>query len=294
MLLRHVMIDKFSYLYSIARPKEDLSDIMMDFYLYIRDGKSGKNKRIFQGLEGIRSALMFESWMTRTFKNFLIDKVSIESREKESKDILKSEGLIDTYDDEKDRKIRYMGILFAYVDSAFSSQNRFIFFRSLLLKLRKTDAIPSEDIAGAMGLTYDNYRKIDSRLRRQVQDKLEDIQKGNIPELDINQKKIVNRTIQEFENLFDVILDLYQKALDSLSCRDAIEELRREGYSSSRIEDDSTMSHVLFRRRKFADEEIVEPSSPELKIDFSDLSIKLKCWRQFNEFLDEYDKGQMK
>jgi len=326
-LLRHKMLDKLVSIYNTVEVHDELDDILMDFYLYLRDGKGNHSQRLFQTLEGLRSWISFEGFVLRIFKNFLLDRLNKEQRDaeaqKESKGMGRSE-----YSKEKDQRIRNLGAVISFVDQTNPSRERFIFFRSLLMTLDKSIMIPNEQIAACMDLTYGNYRQIDSRLRQEARFRLKDLSEGRYPSLNLAHAILAGQIERDFESLSSIIKDLYEKALAELSCKDKINELRKpkkegseegaryslksrdsvrysitdnndremsEGLKYSRLFDDSDFGGYIPKTPTKVRPQFIPASSPvppityspEVKIDFFDICTRGKQWKTVCNFLGD-------
>ena len=59
---------------------DDFEDVVEDFFLYLREGKSGWSKTPYQSLRRIRKKESFESWMLNTFRNYLTVRAETENQ----------------------------------------------------------------------------------------------------------------------------------------------------------------------------------------------------------------------
>lgn len=224
-LIRFRMQQQLQSVYNSMPIDEEYSDILMDFFLFLRDGKGGRNQVSFQAFEGLRSMASLEPWVVNTFKNFLADRMTELLRRKTNEEAAMAEPK-PTYDYHRDSQIRCMAILFAKVRQMFVPREQFIYYRSLLNALGKERTISNEQVAEAMGLTYANYRQISTRTKQQALCTLAKIQESPSIPLSDEEQRIVDRVNSDFENLFDVIAELYEAALNDLACKPAIEALR--------------------------------------------------------------------
>jgi len=299
-VLRYRMFESLKREYLKMRLQDELCDVLLDFFFYLRDGKNKCNERPYVVLEGLRSWLSFEPFVLRIFKRFLLDRYDAEVRANDTERLY---GHIPSteYDKVRDQRIHCLGLLFAYVDSDFEPRNRFIFYRSMLNDLDRSLMIGNEKMAEAMGCSYANYRQIDCRCRALAKSMLADFVGGVVPTLDARGLLLAERVERDFENLAEVVKDLYTDALCLLDCKEAIEALRasdREN-ASARYSRKTSMGNgdikfsiedrdcgmgdfVRFRRRCMPEDQFF---TPDLVMDFADMNKKGKLWNWMNSWL---------
>jgi len=226
-LLRYKMIGQLSSIYRAAELKDELNDVLLDFFFYMKEGKSGNSAKPYHVLEGLRSWWSFESYIIRVFRNFVSDRCALEIKGREAQTAFGDAPSV-VYNRQRDDRIRCFGVLLAVVNESFVPRNRFVFYRSLLSDLDKGLMIGNNEMAEAMGLGYANYRQIDSRCRAQAKGLLEEYTKGKSPVVSLAGKQLAERVECEFEQLTAILKDLYASTLEELDCREAIEALRKE------------------------------------------------------------------
>ena len=214
-------------IYNAMNIDEEYSDILMDFFLFLRDGKNGRNRIPFQTIDGLHSISSFEPWVINTFKNFLTDRIKEQLRRKTNEEVAMSE-TSQSYDYKRDNHIRSMAILLAKSRQVFAPRDQFIYYRSLLSVLGKDRTISNEQIAEAMGLSYANYRQITARTKQQATCALAKILKSQTIPLTEDEQEIVDRVNLDFENLFNIVAEFYEAALNNLACKTSIEALRTQ------------------------------------------------------------------
>lgn len=306
-LLRYKLFDKLTLIYLDANIADDISDVLLDFYLYIKEG--GKESIPYQCLEGVRSVLSFERYLLNMFRNFVTDRWKLSMKEEKAKTEFKS-NTADGYNHTRDSRIEQFGWLLAYANEEMPVRERFIFFRNLLAMLDKSVVISNERMADAMGLTYSNYRQIDSRCRKAIVNRLEDYQHGVIPDLTEVSQHLVQQVIADFENTEKILASLYNSTLAQLDCKVEIESLRQEemaGISSpflneadedsicyslkepqpgNFVYDESSLNFRNFRFRRRPSLAIRTEDIP-LAMDFSDLRSNFKPWDALLTYLSQ-------
>ena len=134
---------------------DDYEDIVEDFYIYVRE--SGHTP--YQALRRIKKKEAFESWILRTFRNYLNNRSEAESHlsfaneERRNMPFPAEESVMNG-----EIKIRIVSQLVAYALQVFNPRGRFIFLRSLLTILNKQRAVPNKEMAEALDMSYLSYR----------------------------------------------------------------------------------------------------------------------------------------
>lgn len=306
-LLRYKLIDKLTTIYIDANIADEISDVLMDFYLYIKEGD--KDSKPFQCLENVRSVLSFERYLLNMFRNFVTDRWKESMKEERAKSEFKS-NTADGYNHSRDKRIVHFGWLLAYANDEMPVRERFIFFRNLLATLDKSIVISNERMADAMGLTYSNYRQIDSRCRKEIVNRLEDYQQGVIPNLSEASMHLVQQVVSDFENTAIILTSLYTSTLALLDCRAEIECLRQEEmagifspimneaedatlcYSLKKsqhvnyVYDDTPLDYSTSRFHRVSSPDIQTDDIP-LAMDFSDLRSNFKPWDALLTYLSK-------
>lgn len=277
-LLRYRLIDKEKKIYYGSNVEKEFCDVLSDFFFYLRDGKTGKNSKPFEEIANIHSLISFESWILKVFKNFLSDEFMKEVKEREiyEQNYVESGRLDTKYNRKQDKEIAALGEYLAYFDDQEKALERFMLYRSLLAKLiNRNDMIPSHEIAPAMGLTAENYRVKDQRIRQHVFGEIGKLQNGELRlKLTVEQLELAKRIDRDFEDLEVIIKELYTKALGELECKDKIDKIRQSSSISTNpqlTETDErldTRSRYRYRLRDFTQ----SANAREFTINFNGLS----------------------
>lgn len=214
---------------------DDYGDIVEDFYLYLREGKEGKNSMPFQSFRNIRNKESFEGWTIKTFRNYLSNRAKEERRIS-----LASVPVGDLPPDQlppslitDERKLYVASELIAYALQVFYPRGRFIFLRSILTMLNKQRALPNEEIAEALGMSYLSYRVIVHRLKCNLTIFRIRLLNGEKLRLDSEHQQMANRIYEDFTNLYPQLITYYSQCIESLKCRDAIKALRQQYYEAT-------------------------------------------------------------
>ena len=214
---------------------DDFDDMLDDFFLYLREGKDGKNTTPYQSLQSIRIKDSFEAWLLSTFRNY----VSIRTA-KEDKVVFTSLSVDITASLETpaspltdERKLSIVSNLIAYAYQTLLPRSRFIFLRSLLSMLQKHKALPNEEVAQALGMTSISYRVMVHRLKRNLAKYREQLSNGEKLALDEQHRKMAQHINDDFLNLYPTLLLYYNQNVDTLDCAEDIKKLRKKHYEAT-------------------------------------------------------------
>ena len=217
---------------------DDFDDIVEDFFLYLREGKDGKNRLPYQSLQRIKNKDSFETWLLNTFRNYLNNRAQAEER------ISFTHMSDNVADDTKDttltneHKITISSQLIAYAHQYFYPRGRFIFLRSLLTMLNKQQALPDKEMAAALQMTHLAYRITKVRLKHHLTYFRRCLLHGNQLSLDTEHQAMARQINDDFTHLYPTLLTYYNQAIDTLRCADAIRQLRQEHFEAT-----GTMAH---------------------------------------------------
>lgn len=209
---------------------DGFEDVLEDFFLYLREGKEGRNRTPYQSLQRISKKEAFEAWMVSTFRNYLTVRAAAESRLVTTG--LAAESLADTdtpattLTDE--RKLALASHLIAYAHQAFYPRSRFIFLRSLLTMLNKQQALPNEEMAKALGMTDISYRVSVHRMKCRLAKYRTLLLQGEQLALDDPHQQMAQRIHDDFAHLYPILMLYYGQTLDTLNRAAAVKQLRQE------------------------------------------------------------------
>lgn len=272
-LLRYTMVYQLKDIYLAVETKIEFCDVLSDFYLFLRDGRTGYSTQLFQSLESIHWYQSTKSWILTTFKNFLYEKINIEKKELESRENVQYE-VYGQYDKEKDLRIHHLSLAISYMDMNTPARERYIYLRSLMEHLNPRNMASRDEIAEAMNISYANYRQIESRMRKQTRHVIDILVHEQPFELDEPHLLLAKTLEESFDDLRPILKERYSIALNELDCKDAIMEI---------LQRPSKNSGILFR--VCDDTPIIYET--QLRIGFEDISKKSKVWKSFIKFMDE-------
>ena len=217
---------------------DDFDDIVEDFFLYLREGKDGKNHLPYQSLQRIKNKDSFETWLLNTFRNYLNnraqaeEKISFTRMSDNVADDTKNATLTD------EQKITVSSQLIAYAHQYFYPRGRFIFLRSLLTMLNKQQALPDKEMAAALQMTHLAYRVMQHRLKHHLTWFRHRLLNGEKLGLDEDHQQMARQISDDFAHLYPTLLTYYNQTISNLKCADAIRQLRQEYYEAT-----GTMAH---------------------------------------------------
>ena len=210
-------------------------DIVEDFFLYLREGKDGKNRLPYQSLQRIKNKDSFETWLLNTFRNYLSSRATAEEK-------VSSTYFSENVQEEKtsslltnEQTIAVASQLIAYAHQVFYPRGRFIFLRSLLTMLNKQKALPNEKVAQALGMTEISYRVTVHRMKCNLTRFRQRLLLGEDLRLDEEHQQIAQRICDDFCHLYPILLTYYTQTIDTLKCADTIKQLRQEHYEATGV-----------------------------------------------------------
>ena len=239
-LLRQRLVHQLRERYDDYRHNiyDDFDDIVEDFFLYLREGKDGKNRLPYQSLQRIKNKDAFETWLLNTFRNYLNNRATAEEK------ISFTRMSDNVADDTKgsaltnEQKINYSSQLIAYAHQYFFPRGRFIFLRSLLTMLNKQQALPDKEMAAALQMTHLAYRVMQHRLKHYLTWFRHCLLNGEKLDLDEEHQMMAHQISDDFTHLYPTLLTYYNQTIGNLKCADAIRQLRQEYYEAT-----GTMAH---------------------------------------------------
>ena len=240
---------------------DTFEDITDDFFLYLREGKDGTNHLPYQSLQNIKNSDALETWLLKTFRNYLSNRtkdeerisyadVSIENLSEDSSIALTEE-----------QKLNMVAHLIAYALQVYYPRGRFILLRMLLTMLNKQKALPNQEIAKSLGMTDISYRVSVHRIKCNLTKFRQRLLKGENLRLDDEHQQMALQISDDFSHLYPTLLAYYTQTIDTLKCADAIKQLRQEHYEATGL-----MAH--------------EPTSD----DYTQITIKA-FWNKLNRLL---------
>ena len=223
---------------------DTFDDILEDFFLYLREGKTGTSRLPYQPLQRIKKKESFETWLLNTFRNYLNarakaeDRISLTSYNDNGFNGL--DGL-STFDHEShecltdEQKLAIASQLIAYAHQVFYPRGRFIFLRSLLTMLNRQKALPTEEVAIALGMTHISYRVILHRMKHNLAHFRNRLLQGEQLRLDDWHQQMAHHLNHDFTHLYPTLLTYYTETISTLKCAEAIRQLRQRHYEETGI-----------------------------------------------------------
>ncbi len=154
-------------------------DIMMDFFLYLRDGNPNRTATsldlTYTMLLSIKDTKSFPYWISTVFTRFLNKRLSNEPNFEEIKDNISDDEKFDGY---SLSDINTAIILFEQVNLRFSAPERYVFFNDLYSLYDNMNM--TKEIARVLDCTDNNVRVMRSRVKSKVRKLADEIKKGII------------------------------------------------------------------------------------------------------------------
>ena len=214
---------------------DDFEDVVEDFFLYLREGKSGWSKTPYQSLRRIRKKESFESWMLNTFRNYLTVRAETEnqlaSTSLQEENVSVTDKTSSLLTDE--RKLIIAANLIAYAHQTLYPRDRFIFLRTLLTILNKQQALPNGEMASALGMSALAYRVCVHRLKGKLSYIRTCLLRNDMLPLDDLHRQMAQHIKSDFTHLYPTIGRYYVLSIDDLKCANAVKRLRQEYYEAT-------------------------------------------------------------
>ena len=213
---------------------DDFEDVVEDFFLYLREGKSGWSKTPYQSLRRIRKKESFESWMLNTFRNYLT--VRAETENQLASTSLQEENVVTDKTSSlltDERKLIVAANLIAYAHQTLYPRDRFIFLRTLLTILNKQQALPNGEMASALGMSALAYRVCVHRLKGKLSYIRTCLLRNDMLPLDDLHRQMAQHINSDFTHLYPTIGRYYVLSIDDLKCANAVKRLRQEYYEAT-------------------------------------------------------------
>ena len=212
-------------------------DIIDDFFLYLRDGKNGTNRIKYESLYRIKNPKAFSAFIINTFRNYLsvraAKEVNFACADRSADNIAGDETASSILTDEQ--KLAIASNLIAYAHQTMPPRDCFILLRTLLTMLNKKQALPNETMAKTLGMSDIAYRVTVHRMKSNLAKYRAQLIKGLHLELDEEHQKMSHKINDDFLNLYPTLLIYYDQIVDTLSCADAIKNLRQEYFEETGI-----------------------------------------------------------
>lgn len=214
---------------------DDFEDVVEDFFLYLREGKSGWSKTPYQSLRRIRKKESFESWMLNTFRNYLTVRAETEnqlaSTSLQEENVSVTDKTSSLLTDE--RKLIIAANLIAYAHQTLYPRDRFVFLRTLLTILNKQQALPNGEMASALGMSALTYRVCVHRLKGKLSYIRTCLLRNDMLPLDDLHRQMAQHINSDFTHLYPTIGRYYVLSIDDLKCANAVKRLRQEYYEAT-------------------------------------------------------------
>lgn len=217
------------------RLMDDFEDVVEDFFLYLREGKSGWSKTPYPSMRRIRKRESFEAWILNTFRNYLTVRGEVEKRMATTS--LYEENIaatdISTSPLTDERKLAIASTLIAYAHQTLYPRDRFIFLRTLLTLLNKQQALPNDEMARALGMSDIAYRVCVHRLKGKLSYIRTLLLQNKLLPLDTPHRHMAQHINDDFTHLYPTIGKYYVLSIEDLKRADAVKRLRQEYYETT-------------------------------------------------------------
>ena len=232
LLLHRRLLNQLRSRYEVfqRRLQDGFDDVLADFFLYLRDGKTGCNTVTYMSLRSIKSKEAFETWILNTFRNYLSVRAAKEGQHPYESLCPENIPAIGEHDAllTDERKLAVASTLIAYAHQSFPPRDRFIFLRSLLTLLNRQQAMPNDEMAEALGMSAVAYRVSLHRVRRNLAKVRLRLLQGENFKLDADHRQMSQCINDDFTQLYHILFTYYCQTIDTLARADAVKQLRQE------------------------------------------------------------------
>ena len=219
---------------------DGFEDVVDDFFLYLRDGTNRANEtnRIkYESLYRIKNPEAFSAFIINTFRYYLSVRAAKEVKfacaDRSADNIAGDETASSFLTDEQ--KLVIASNTIAYAHQTLQSRDCFILFRTLLTMLNKNQALPNEVMAKVLCMSDIAYRVTVHRMKNNLAKYRTQLIKGLHLELDEAHQTMAQKINDDFLNLYPTLLVYYDQIVDTLSCADAIKNLRQEYFEETGV-----------------------------------------------------------
>ena len=214
---------------------DEYEDVVEDFFLYLREGKSGWSKTPYQSLRRIRKKESFEAWMLNSFRNYLTVRAETEKQMTTTSLHEENIAVADTSTSPltDERKLIVASNLIAYAHQTLYPRDRFIFLRTMLTLLNKQQALPNDEMARALGMSDIAYRVTVHRLKGKLSYIRTCLLRNDMLPLDDLHRQMARHINDNFTHLYPTIGKYYVLAIDELKHADSVKRLRQEYYDTT-------------------------------------------------------------
>lgn len=205
---------------------DTFDDCLDDFFLYLRGGSLP-----YHSLRTIQKKESFEQWLLTTFRNFLTINAHRHQHRYRLKDHKTREYVPEPCS--REHLITTASQLIAYSHQILLPRNQLILLRILLTILNKSNALPDNEIADAMGMSYILYRVTVHRIMRKIGYLKNQLELGENPQLDAYHTAMAAHISGDFEFLYTALIRYYDATLQHQDYSTSITSLRHKYYAET-------------------------------------------------------------
>lgn len=196
---------------------DDFDDTIDEFFLYLYDRNLS-----------IQDKRTFFSWTVATYRHFLINSAKKEMRKKALMEQVRLSPKGEECGLSNETMVLFLASAIAYADQRFTPRNRFVFYRMLLSFLDHSKAIPQAAMAQALDMTPVTYRVSTKRQKDRFLGYILMQESGATLDLDVDHGLMRDRIVDAFEGLYELLMEYYDKSLETIPNAQAIQSLRKD------------------------------------------------------------------
>ena len=196
---------------------DDFDDTIDEFFLYLYP---------FDVIRMVQSKRAFFGWTVSTYRHFLLNKAKEELRRKDLMERVRQSSKGEECGLSNETMVQFLASAIAYADQHFVPRNRFVFYRMLLSFLDHSKAIPQEAMAQALDMNPVTYRVSTKRQKDRFLELILIQESGATLDLDDNHGLMRDRIVNAFEQLYELLMEYYDKSLEAIPNAKAVQSLR--------------------------------------------------------------------
>lgn len=196
---------------------DDFDDTIDEFFLYLYP---------FDMVRMVQNKRAFFGWTVATYRHFLLNRVKEELRRRDLMERVRLSSKGEECGLSNETMVQFLASAIAYADQHFVPRNRFVFYRMLLSFLDHSRAIPQEAMAHALEMNPVTYRVSTKRQKDRFLELILMQESGATLELDDSHGLMRDRIVNAFEQLYELLMEYYNRSLESIPNAQAVQSLR--------------------------------------------------------------------
>ena len=205
---------------------DDFEDTLDDYYLYLYESTQNVDGQPFGMVRYVQNKHAFFGWVVSTYRHFLLNRVREETKRKALLERVWTTSKGEDCGFSNETMVTMLASAIACADQRFTPRNRFVFYRMLLSFLDHSKAIPQEAVARALDMNPVTYRVCTKRQKDRFLELILAQESGFHLDLDGTHGEMRDRIVKGFEQLYALLLEFYNQAIEDIPNANKIHSLR--------------------------------------------------------------------